>query len=240
VQAEDHLGLRVVERALLDHERRPAFLARRRAFLGGLEDELHGAGELGLHAGKDLGRTHQHRHVRVVTAGVHDAGLLAGPLRANPGRERQVHLLGDRQRVHVGAQRHDRPRLAAAQQRHHAGMGNPGAYLQAQGAQVPGDHLARAELAVAQFGVRVDVTPPGDHLRFEGGRERVQAGVHRVLGGSRPRQQPQRCKNHKTFQFSLAFRVIAGTGSRVGTALSRLDRIGTADAREHATALSHT
>ena len=45
MQAEDGLDLRVVERALLDHERRPALLALRRSLLGGLEEEDDGAGE---------------------------------------------------------------------------------------------------------------------------------------------------------------------------------------------------
>ena len=50
--------------------------------------------------------------------------------------ERQRHLLGDRQRVHVGAQRDPRPGLAALEQRDHAGVGDAGAHFEAERAQV--------------------------------------------------------------------------------------------------------
>ena len=54
--------------------------------------------------GEHLGDAHEHRDVIVVSAGVHDADFLAVVRRSRLRRERQVHLLGDRQRVHVRAQ----------------------------------------------------------------------------------------------------------------------------------------
>ena len=97
-----------------DHQRGAAVLSRRRPFLGRLEDE---------HARCPAARSRipastsadaqEHRHVRVVPAGVHHADLLAvagrrRPCDANGRSTSSVH----RQRVHVRAQRHDRPGLA--------------------------------------------------------------------------------------------------------------------------------
>ena len=52
---------------------------------------------------------HEDGDVVVVAAGMHDADLPTVVQRPLAGRERQVDLFGDRQRVHVGAQRHHRP-----------------------------------------------------------------------------------------------------------------------------------
>ena len=75
---------------------RTAALARRRPFLGGLEDELHRARQLRAHAREHGRGAHEHRRVRVVAARVHHADVLACEGRAHRGLERQVHLLGDR------------------------------------------------------------------------------------------------------------------------------------------------
>ena len=88
VQPEHGVGLRIVEDALLQHQLRAALFAGRRAFLRGLEDEHHGAGQVGLHAGEHLGDAHQDRHVVVVAARVHDADLAAVPLRRRLRGER--------------------------------------------------------------------------------------------------------------------------------------------------------
>ena len=50
--------------------------------LAGLEDHDERAGPLVLHRGEPSGRAHPRGHVRVVAAGVHDAGLAAGAARA--------------------------------------------------------------------------------------------------------------------------------------------------------------
>jgi hypothetical protein len=60
----------------------------------------------------------------VVAAGVHHAGGLAVERRGDLRCERQSGLLGHRQRVHVGAQRHLRTRLAAFDDRDHAVVGD--------------------------------------------------------------------------------------------------------------------
>ena len=110
VQAEHRVDLRILEHALLDHLLGAAGLAWRRTFFGRLEDHLHRARQPILHA-RERGRgAEQDRHVVVVTARVHHAGLLAVPLRLRRRLERQIDLLGDRQRIHVGSQRHDRAR----------------------------------------------------------------------------------------------------------------------------------
>jgi hypothetical protein len=82
--------------------------------------------------GQDAGHAHQDGDMAVMPAGVHDAHLLAVPDRAGLGREGQVHLLGDRQAVHVGPQRHHAAGPAALEQAHHAGVGHAGRTSSAQ------------------------------------------------------------------------------------------------------------
>ena len=71
-----------------DHLGRAPGLTGRRAFLGRLEDELDGARQLGANAGQHFGHSHQHRHVGIVSAGVHHAHVLAvvGRSRRRPER----------------------------------------------------------------------------------------------------------------------------------------------------------
>ena len=157
MQAEDGLDLRVVEGALPDHERRPALLALRRPLLGRLEEKDHGAGEARPQAGQHLGRAEEHRGVRVVAAGVHDALRLAA--------EGQVARLVDGESVDVGPQRDDTAGTAAAEDPHDARLRHGVAHLETEGAQPLGHQAARALLAVAQLGVRVQVTAHGHHRR---------------------------------------------------------------------------
>ena len=99
MHAEHLLGREALEQALLDHHP-----AARLHLLGGLEDEVDGAGEVaGL--GEVARGAEQHRGVAVVAAGVHPARVPRGVGQA--GR------LLDRQRVHVGAQA-DRAAAGAA------------------------------------------------------------------------------------------------------------------------------
>ena len=54
---------------------------------------------------------------------------------------------------------------------------HPGAHLvQAQRAQVIGDHAGGAELAVAEFGVLMQVAPPGDDGGFDAHHRLVDGG----------------------------------------------------------------
>ena len=103
----------------------------------------------------------------VVAAGMHDAGHLAVPHRLHLGGEGHVDPLLDRQRIHVGAQRHDRTGLAALQHAHHAGFADAGSDFVAQGFQVLGGQRRRARLVIGEFGILMDVAPPGDDLVFE-------------------------------------------------------------------------
>ena len=86
-----------VEHALADHVPGAGV-----ALLARLEHEDHRAGQVGLPRREQLRGAGQHGRVQVVTAGVHRA--------RHRRRVRQPGLLGDRQRVHVAAQQHDRPR----------------------------------------------------------------------------------------------------------------------------------
>jgi hypothetical protein len=195
VQAEDRLRHRVLERALRDHQLRAAVLAFGRHLLGRLEDELHRAVQLRAQADQDLGDAHQDRDVAVVATGVHHADVLAVPGRARLRRERQVDVLGHRQRVHVGTKRDDRPRESALQQADHAGVCNPAAHLvEAEVAQVRLDDGGGAELAVAELGVRVQVTPPGDDPSLDGpARPRRSARPGRWKRVKVRSSDPRRC-----------------------------------------------
>ena len=71
MQAEDGIGAGIGEGPLLDHQPGTAQrLARRGAFLGGLEDEDDGAGNVLAHAGQHLGGPHQHGDMGVVATGM--------------------------------------------------------------------------------------------------------------------------------------------------------------------------
>ena len=130
-------------------------------------------GSSALHARQHFGHAHQDRDVVVVAAGVHHADLLAVVRRLRRRLERQVDLLGDRQRVHVGAQRHDLSGLAALEDADDAGLRDAGLHLEPERPKVLGDDLRRSDLAVAELGVLVDVAAPGDHFRHDGLYSRV-------------------------------------------------------------------
>ncbi len=106
--------------------------------------------------------------MRVVAASVHDAAGLAVPLGADHALEGNVDFLDHGKRVHVGAQRDDRAGLAALERPDHAGMRDLFAHLvEAEAAQVVGDHFRGAHFAVAELGVLVEIAPPRDDLGLE-------------------------------------------------------------------------
>jgi hypothetical protein len=165
---------------LLDHEARAALLAVGRAFLGGLEDELHRSGDALAHAREHLGRPHEDRGM-----GARGPQACITPhcwpdhsvvtLLANGTSTFFLH----RQRVHVGAHRDDR----APGARPSAGRRRPCAHLflhlDAERAQVVRDDLRGAELAVAELRVLMEVAAPGDDLGLDtigGGGERGSRG----------------------------------------------------------------
>ena len=135
-------------------------------------------GNSAAHAGEHLGRAEQDRRVAVVAAGVHHADFLAAILGRRRGLERQVDLLRHRQCVHVGAQRDRRARAC-----------RPSACRPRRCARCPcalrcpclrncfGDDLRRADFAVAEFRVLVEIPAPGDHLRHHRGGGGVERGI---------------------------------------------------------------
>jgi hypothetical protein len=132
VEREDGLRLEIPEELLLEHQRGAALFTLGRPFLGRLEDEDDGAWQLRLQASQHPRRAEERGGVHVVAARVHDADFLAVVGRALLRSERQVDLLGHRQRVHVGAQRHDAALLGAAQDAHDTGVRNPGPDLESE------------------------------------------------------------------------------------------------------------
>ena len=147
MQAEHRLGLEVLEQAFLEHQRRAAVLAGGRAFLGGLEHEHHLARQVARAsppaprrrpAGCAVWASWPQACITPTVSPLKVAGDLRG--------ERQVGLLGHRQRVHVGAQRDPRAGLAALEDRDHAVVGDAGLRLEAERAQVLGD-LGRGALS---------------------------------------------------------------------------------------------
>src|SRR3954447_20964188 len=99
-------------------------------------------------------------------AGVHDIDFSAEIRAPSRGGEGQSLRLLDRQGIHVGAQRHNRTGPPPAQDADHPGSRNTSPDLQAQAAQVLRNQSGCALFLVAEFGVGMDVPPPGDHLSF--------------------------------------------------------------------------
>ncbi len=100
----------------------------------------------------------------VVTAGVHHAHF--GPVvhRSHGALERKVDLLGDGERIHVGAEGDDRPRLPASQDADDPGAPDGSLHLEPERAQVLLHQRGGALLLERQLRVLVNVAPPGDDL----------------------------------------------------------------------------
>jgi hypothetical protein len=157
VQTEDGLGSRILEHAFFHHQRSAAFFSGRRTFLGRLEDELHGAGKLRAHRGEHRRDAKLNSRVQVVSARVHHADLLTEIHAANLRRERQPSLLGDRERIHVGANRDDRSRTSSLQQRHDAVMRDARLDLEPELPQVVGDERRGLLFTIRQLGVLMNL-----------------------------------------------------------------------------------
>jgi len=102
----------------------------------------------------------------VVTAGMHHVDFAAEIIPLRRGGEGEPRGLFHRQRIHVGAQHHNRTGLAALQQRDHARVGDTSRDVEAEPAQVPGDKRRGAEFLLAELGMLVDIAPPSDQLVF--------------------------------------------------------------------------
>ena len=139
-----------LEQAVLDH--RPCTAA---AFLGGLEDEVHGAVEA-AGARKLACGTEQDCRVPVVSTAVMDAGD-----RARMGVRA---LLDERQRIHVGAQSHGRAAAPVAQHADHAGSANALVHLEPDVAQRARDERGRAVLLEGEFRMGMQVASQRDEI----------------------------------------------------------------------------
>ena len=129
----------------------------------------------------DFSHSHQHRHVGIVPAGVHHAHVLAvvGWIGRRP--ERQVALLGHRQRVHVGSKRDHFAGAAAFQNADDARLRDAGPNVEAERRQMSGNDAGRPHFAVGKLRVLVNVAPPGNHL-WHDCRNAVGDGGIEVLG----------------------------------------------------------
>ena len=93
------------------------------------------------------------------------------------GGERQVGLLDDRQRIHVGSQCHHGPGMATFEHADDAGVRHAGFhFIEPQALEVLGNELARAKFPVREFGMLMDVAPPRDHLGIVRSREPINFG----------------------------------------------------------------
>ena len=129
-------------------------------FLGGLEDEAHGAVESAF-LGEQLCGPEQHGRVAVMAAGVHRAGILRTiALRT---------LFGDAQGIHVGPER-DCPIAAAAFERADDARAAHalGDLVEAELPQFGGDEGARALLLEPELRMGVQIAPPSGHFPVEG------------------------------------------------------------------------
>jgi hypothetical protein len=148
VQSERRFRPVFLEDSRLEHFRGAAHFPGRRALLGRLEHEQHVAAQPRLRFHQHLGHSHQDRGMRVVAAGVHHADFLATVVSPRRRPERHVGALGDRQGVHVGAQRDRGTRLTRPQQGDDTGLRDAGFHVQPQLFQVFGCYLRCAHFPV--------------------------------------------------------------------------------------------
>ncbi len=159
VQAVDRIAGEALEQFVGEHG-----VGAAAAFLGRLEDQVDGAGEVAVLGEIAPGRE-QHRGMPVMTAGMHPARILRGI--------GQVRRLIERQAIHIGAQAHGPARPVAADHADHAGLADILGDLDTPLTQLVGDELGRTDLFEAEFGMLMDVAAD----RGEGGVMLVEPGV---------------------------------------------------------------
>ena len=141
-------------------------------------------GNLRPHLAEELGDAKRDRNVGVVAAGMLDVG--------DRGFVWDVDQLGDRQCVHVGADRHQLPRASAFEDADHAGDADAGAHLvELQRAEAIGDERRRPRLAEPQLGMTVDVAPALDQRRPHRRGRRVDLRPQRRGDGEFLRQRQE-------------------------------------------------
>jgi len=175
VRAVDLVDREALEQAVGHHRRRAAAV-----LFGRLEDEAHGAVEIAL-LREQLCCAEQHRHVAVVPAGVHAAGVQRRVGAALGG-------LGEGEGIHVGAQADRAAAVAGFQRADHAGATDAALHLDAQQLEHAGDVVGGAALVEAGLGVAVQVVAPALQLRLElgGGHGGAPARNGCVLHLTRP------------------------------------------------------
>jgi hypothetical protein len=135
---------------------------------GGLEHRENGARPAGPVLGELAGRADQAGDVHVVPAGVRHRHRRAGRVLADNGAGvRQPGALGHRQRVHVRAQGYGRSGSAPAQNPDDARMCYARLNFDSERAQMCRDDPGRADFAITEFRVLVDVAAPGDDPRLD-------------------------------------------------------------------------
>ena len=95
VQSKHHIGPRIVESALCQHQLSAAHGAVGGAFLRRLEDKQHRTGKFLPHARQYLRDAHQDGDVVVVATGMHHPHVLAQVFPAHLGGKGQVHQFLD-------------------------------------------------------------------------------------------------------------------------------------------------
>jgi hypothetical protein len=109
---------------------------------------------------------------------MHHAYILAAPVCTRRRRERQALGLGDRQSIHVRAQRYHRPRTSAANERRdNSGDGNLLSDLIAKLAQVLCNQASGTDFSIAKLGILMNIPPPSDHFALNRCRVRIELAV---------------------------------------------------------------
>ena len=145
-------AIHAVGGAVVDHRH-----GARSRLLRGLEAEAEAPAPAVTQGNQGRGGTEGHRHVPVVTAGVHDAVGLGVH---NP----PVAALEDRQGVHVRSQHQHRPGLATVEISDDTGAADTGANCKPEGGAALREHLGGVQLAGGDLRVAVEGAPGLDHL----------------------------------------------------------------------------
>jgi len=128
-----------------------------------------------------------------------------------------VHLLGHGQRIHVRTQGDARPGLAALENADHAGMGDAGLHFQSEFFELIGDDFRRAEFAIAELGMRMDIATPARDLAEH--RRGQSIDIDRRAFGVCLGCAEQHCKHDR--QFIHAHRSLPKVADDASTALDR-------------------
>ena len=131
-------------------------------------------------------RPDEHRHVDVVTAGVHDRDL--APALVDLHCRRRVGepaLLADREPIHVGTHEHEGT-FAVSEQADDAGAPDALGHVDAELPQLPGEPLRRLPLEEGELGMAMEMLEEGAEMLvvvlFDGGTARGAVGGRRGRG----------------------------------------------------------